>query len=215
MIGGAHPVFIVGVFPRGHQLRQRRRDARVHRHRESSRLFRRARQDGRRRGGNGLGPENLQQHVRAISGECDLGRGRGRWGDELLGQLGDNQSTHDRILHRTPRRHAVPTVHADPGNGLARTNWTSTSFAVHGIHRIRGEHDPDDVPYGGDAAALGRHVFDFLLGTATPPYRVAIQIDLVNAVYSAYVNGVQVAFNDVPPAFSPNLVFATNDFFRS
>ncbi len=60
---------------------------------------------------------------------------------------------------------------------------------------------------------LSVRVFDFLLGTATPPYRVAIQIDLVNAVYSAYVNGVQVAFNDVPPAFSPNLVFATNDFF--
>ena len=43
---------------------------------------------------------------------------------------------------------------------------------------------------------LSVRVFDFLLGTATPPYRVAMQIDLVNAVYSAYVNGVQVAFNE-------------------
>lgn len=63
-------------------------------------------------------------------------------------------------------------------------------------------------------------VFSFALGAASPPYRVAVQFDLTNAVCSAFVNGVQVAFIDQynmaptsAPPFTPGsgLKFITND----
>ncbi len=64
--------------------------------------------------------------------------------------------------------------------------------------------------------------FTFDLGSGTRPYRVAIQVDLANAVVSAFVNGVQVTLGDsnniTPTATLPfvpgsGLKFATNDHY--
>ncbi len=76
-----------------------------------------------------------------------------------------------------------------------------------------------DIPASYNA---GERNFTFSLAGASAPYRVAIQIDLVNAVCSAYVNGVQVALvsttnlsaaSTIP--FNPNagLTFQQNDYF--
>ena len=48
-----------------------------------------------------------------------------------------------------------------------------------------------DMGPGFDTGCRG---FAFSLAGATPPYRVAVQFDLDNAVCSAFVNGVQVGF---------------------
>ena len=69
---------------------------------------------------------------------------------------------------------------------------------------------------------LGNHNFAFSLAGFTAPFRIAIQIDLVNAVCSAFVNGTQVPFiqawNLSPTSwrpFAPNsgLRFLQNDYF--
>jgi len=63
--------------------------------------------------------------------------------------------------------------------------------------------------------------FGFSLAGATAPYRIAVQLDLGNAVCSAFVNGVQVALTNQTnlsptssPPFVPNngLTFATNEY---
>jgi hypothetical protein len=72
----------------------------------------------------------------------------------------------------------------------------------------------------GPGKSAPNRYFAFDLGTATPPFRIAVQFDLVNAVCSAFVNGTQVGFvysqnmsaNSSPP-FRPNsgLTFQPNE----
>ena len=69
---------------------------------------------------------------------------------------------------------------------------------------------------------LPNRLFAFSLAGSTAPYRIAIQIDLVNAVCSAFVNGVQVALqqtSNLTPSstlpFVPNsgLAFSQNQYY--
>jgi hypothetical protein len=64
--------------------------------------------------------------------------------------------------------------------------------------------------------------FSITLSGQTPPYRFVIQLDLINAVCTAFVNGVQVAIGDPinlsptsTPPFAPGLglKLATNDHY--
>jgi hypothetical protein len=73
-----------------------------------------------------------------------------------------------------------------------------------------------------DTGGGPNRLFGFSLAEATPPYRIAVQFDLDNAVCSAFVNGVQVALTttvNMSPAseipFVPNsgLTFLTNDHY--
>ena len=67
------------------------------------------------------------------------------------------------------------------------------------------------------AARFGPSVtrrLDFSSGSLTGVQKIAIQIDLVNAAVSAYVNGVQVATtNSLQADWAPGLHFTENDYF--
>ena len=74
----------------------------------------------------------------------------------------------------------------------------------------------------GPVYGAGPRAFAFLLNGATPPYRIAFQIDLDNAACSVFVNGVQTSiiytYNLTPTSpfpFAPNtgLRFQQNDYF--
>jgi hypothetical protein len=77
-----------------------------------------------------------------------------------------------------------------------------------------------DMPTG---SSNNFRLFTFSLAGANPPYRIAIQFDLENAVLTAFVNGVQVPLGNLDPAylappsypFTPQsgLKFVTNDHF--
>lgn len=71
-----------------------------------------------------------------------------------------------------------------------------------------------------DLDSTGIRAFNFTLGAATQPFRIALQFDLDNAVLSAFVNGVQIALaepNNLSPTsntpFAPGLglKFAPNE----
>jgi hypothetical protein len=69
----------------------------------------------------------------------------------------------------------------------------------------------DDI---GPGYNIGNHGFQFSLSGFTAPYRIAFQIDLVNAVFTAYVNGKQVSVSSTGwRPWQPGTHFIQNDVF--